>query len=228
MVDTASYDYEGSEEVKQEPSMVAKYATVELLAPIDLYLSAGVHIGTYSSNKHIEKYVFRVRSDGLYILDVRKIDERIRVAARFIARFEPSKVVAVGGRQYSFRPVEMFARFTGAKAILGRFVPGTFTNPYLSTYIEPDVVLISDPRVDTQALTEAIEIGIPVVAFASTDTRFSGIDLVIPGNNKGRKSLALLYYLLTRQVLRERGLLGPTQDLGVPIEEFETKLATSV
>jgi small subunit ribosomal protein S2 len=222
----SSYEYEGSEEVKQESTMVAKYAAVELLVPIDVYLSSGVHIGTYSSNKYLEKFVFRVRSDGLYILDVRKIDERIRIAAKFLARFEPPKILAVGGRQYSFKPVEMFAKLIGAKAILGRFIPGTLTNPHLPIYIEPEVVVISDPRVDTQALTEAIETGIPVVAFASTDARINGIDVVIPGNNKGRKSLALLYYLLTRQVLREKGLLGPNQDLGVSVEDFETKITS--
>ncbi|MGC9009722.1 MAG: 30S ribosomal protein S2 [Sulfolobales archaeon] len=222
----SSYEYEGSEEVKQESTMVAKYAAVELLVPIDVYLSSGVHIGTYSSNKYLEKFVFRVRSDGLYILDVRKIDERIRIAAKFLARFEPPKILAVGGRQYSFKPVEMFAKLIGAKAILGRFIPGTLTNPHLPMYIEPEVVVISDPRVDTQALTEAIETGIPVVAFASTDARINGIDVVIPGNNKGRKSLALLYYLLTRQVLREKGLLGPNQDLGVSVEDFETKITS--
>ncbi len=222
----SSYEYEGSEEVKQESTMVAKYAAVELLVPIDVYLSSGVHIGTYSSNKYLERFVFRVRSDGLYILDVRKIDERIRIAAKFLARFDPPKILAVGGRQYSFKPVEMFAKLIGAKAILGRFIPGTLTNPHLPIYIEPEVVVISDPRVDTQALTEAIETGIPVVAFASTDAKINGIDVVIPGNNKGRKSLALLYYLLTRQVLREKGLLGPNQDLGVSVEDFETKITT--
>ncbi|GAY24865.1 30S ribosomal protein S2 [Desulfurococcaceae archaeon AG1] len=214
----------GSEEIQRESAMATKYATVELLVPVDLYLSSGVHIGTYFSNKQLEKFIYRVRPDGLYILDVRKIDERIRVAAKFIATFEPSSVVAVGGRQYSFKPVEMFAKLTGGKAVLGRFMPGTFTNPRFSGYIEPEVVIISDPRVDTQALTEAMEIGVPVVAFVSTDARISGIDLVIPGNNKGRKSLALLYYLLTRQVLRERGQLGATQELPVPLEEFEAKV----
>lgn len=222
----SSYDYEGSEEIKQESSMIAKYAVVELLVPIDVYLSAGVHVGTYSSNRYMDKFVFRVRNDGLYILDVRKIDERIRVAAKFLARFEPSTILAVGGRQYSFKPVEMFAKLIGAKAVLGRFIPGTLTNPHLPTYMEPSVIVLSDPRVDTQALTEAIETGIPVVAFVSTDAKPTGIDLAIPGNNKGRKSLALLYYLLTRQVLRERGVLGPNQDLGVSIEDFETKLTT--
>ncbi|MGC9148490.1 MAG: 30S ribosomal protein S2 [Sulfolobales archaeon] len=222
----SSYDYEGSEEVRQESTMVAKYAAVELLVPIDVYLSSGIHIGTYSSNKYLERFVFRVRSDGLYILDVRKIDERIRIAAKFLARFDPPTILAVGGRQYSFKPVEMFAKLIGAKVVLGRFIPGTLTNPHLPTYIEPEVVVISDPRVDTQALTEAIETGIPVVAFASTDAKISGIDIVIPGNNKGRKSLALLYYLLTRQVLREKGLLGPNQDLGVSVEDFETKITS--
>ncbi len=214
----------GSEEIQRESAMATKYAAVELLVPVDLYLSSGVHIGTYFSNKQLEKFVYRVRPDGLYILDVRKIDERIRIASRFIASFEPSSVVAVGGRQYSFKPVEMFAKLTGGKEVLGRFMPGTFTNPRFDDYIEPEVVIISDPRVDTQALTEAMEVGIPVVAFVSTDAKISGIDLVIPGNNKGRKSLALLYYLLTRQVLRERGQLGASQELPVPLEEFEAKV----
>jgi small subunit ribosomal protein S2 len=201
--------------------MATEYATVELLVPVDLYLSPGVHIGTYYSNKQFERFIYRVRPDGLYILNVRKIDERIRIADRFIASFEPSSVVAVGARQYSFKPVEMLAKLTGGKAILGRFMPGTFTNPHLPGYIEPEVVIISDPRVDTQALTEAVEIGLPVVAFASIDAKISGVVL---GNNKGRKSLALLYYLLTRQVLRERGQLGPSQELSVLLEEFEAKV----
>ncbi|MEM0283885.1 MAG: 30S ribosomal protein S2 [Sulfolobales archaeon] len=203
--------------------MVARYAAAELLVPVEVYLSAGVHIGTYTANKYLERFVFRIRSDGLYIFDVRKIDERIRLAGKFIARYDPQGVVAVGGRQYSFKPVEMFAKMIRGRAVLGRFIPGTFTNPYLSTYIEPEIVVISDPRIDTQALTEAIEVGIPIVAFASTDAKLSGIDLVIPGNNKGRKSLALLYYLLTRQVMRERGEIAPNQDIGVSIEDFETK-----
>jgi small subunit ribosomal protein S2 len=103
-------------------------------------------------------------------------------------------------------------------------MPGTFTNPHLPGYIEPEVVIISDPRVDNQALTEAVEIGLPVVAFVSIDAKISGIVLVIPGNNKDRKSLALLYYLLTRQVLRESEQLGPSQELSVLLEEFEAKV----
>jgi len=197
---------------------------IELLVPLEMYLQAGVHIGTHSCTKHMEKFVFRVRPDGLYILDIRKTDERLRIAARFLSRFEPEKVMAISTRQYGQQPVLKFAEYTGAKPVIGRFIPGTLTNPRLEWYYEPDVLLLTDPRADSQALDEAMEVGIPVVAFASTDNKLGGIDLVIPANNKGRKSLALLYWILTRQILRERGILGPTEDLPVTYEDFETRL----
>ncbi len=198
--------------------------TVELLIPLDRYLVAGVHIGTHICTKYMEEFVYRVRPDGLYILDVSKIDERLRIAAKFIARFEPSKIVAVSARQYGQKPVQQFCKYTGCKPIIGRLIPGTFTNPRLEWYLEPDVVIITDPRADSQAVIEAAEMGIPTVAFADTDNRTEYLDLIIPANNKGRKSLALLYWLLARQVLRERGELKPTEDLPVPVEEFEAKV----
>jgi small subunit ribosomal protein S2 len=170
----------------------------------------------------MEKFVFRVRPDGLYILDVRKTDERLRVAGKFLGRFEPSKIMVISTRQYGRQPVLKMAELTGAKAILGRFVPGTLTNPKLESYYEPDVVVLTDPRIDSQPLDEAIMVGIPVVAFVSTDNKLEGVDLAIPANNKGRKSLALLYWILTRQVLRERGSIGPSDNLPVGPEAFES------
>jgi len=197
---------------------------IELLIPLEVYLAAGVHIGTHIGTKFMMKYIYRVRPDGLYIIDVRKTDERLRIAAGFISRYEPEKVVAVSVRQYGHKPVEKFGIYTHSKYLIGRFVPGTFTNPYLSRHVEPDLVIITDPRADIQALKEAAEVGIPVVAFCDTDNRTEYIDLVIPANNKGRKSLALLYWVLARQVLRERGELPPDKDLPVSYEEFETKV----
>lgn len=207
-----------------EEGRMSAAAQFELLVPLEMYLQAGVHIGTHSCTKHMEKFVFRVRPDGLYILDIRKTDERLRIAARFLSRFEPEKIMAVSTRQYGQTPVLKFAEFVGAKAVVGRFIPGTLTNPRLEWYYEPDVLVLTDPRADSQALDEAMEIGIPIVAFVSTDNKLSGVDLAIPANNKGRKSLALLYWILTRQILRERGVLGANEDLPVKYEDFETKL----
>ncbi len=204
--------------------MAQSIAEKELLIPLDQYLAAGVHIGTHICTKYMEQFVYKVRPDGLYILDIRKVDERLRIAAKFISRYEPESIIAVSARQYGQRPVQQYCKFTRCKPILGRFIPGTLTNPRLEWYVEPDLVIVTDPRADSQAIQEAAETGIPIVAFADTDNRTSYIDLIIPANNKGRRSLALLYWLLTRQVLRERGELKPDEDLPVPVEEFEVKI----
>lgn len=216
-----------SEENKQtsrEEGREDRHRDIELLIPLEQYLAAGMHIGTHMCTKFMEKFVYRVRNDGLYILDIRKIDERIRVAAKFLARYDPSKIAVVSVRQYGQKPAQKFCKYIGCRAFTGRFLPGTFTNPSLKQYFEPDIVLITDPRADSQALREAAEIGIPVIALTDTDNRTEFIDLIVPANNKGRKSLALIYWLLTRQVLRERGLLPTDTDLPEPPSEFETKI----
>ncbi|EZQ03168.1 MULTISPECIES: 30S ribosomal protein S2 [Acidianus] len=213
-----------SEDEKAELQKSEKGAVIELLVPLENYLSAGVHIGTHSCTKYMQNFIYRVRPEGLYVLDVRKIDERLRIAARFLARFSPASMLAVATRPYAFMPVQKFAEVVGGKYITGRLVPGTLTNAYLNNYIEPEVLLVSDPRTDTQAIKEASKMGIPVVAFADTDAKIDFVDLVIPANNKGRKSLALLYWALARQVLRERKDIAADSDIPVKVEEFEVKL----
>ncbi len=202
-------------------------ADLELLAPMDRYLAAGCHIGTQVKTQDMELFVYRQRPIGLYVLDVRKTDERIRVTAKFLARFDPSKIVVVSGRVYGKRPVETFAHFIGANAFTERFVPGTLTNPNIAgprTYIEPDVVILTDPRTDQQALSEAAKIGIPVIALCDTDNVTTNVDLVIPTNNRGRKSLALVYYLLTAQTLKERGDLPEESEPAFTPEDFEPQV----
>ena len=194
-----------------------------LLVPLETYLASGIRIGTYTKNKFMEQFIYTVRPDGLYLLDVRKIDERIRIAAKFISQYEPSKVVAVSARVYGQRPVKKFCEYTGAISIVGRFIPGTFTNSYLENYLEPELVIITDPKTDSQAVKEVADTGIPTIGLCDTDNVCSFIDLVVPVNNRGKKSLALVYWLLARQILRERGELGMEEDLPEPIEAFETK-----
>ncbi len=211
-------------EEKSEKSETEKTEVEELLLPRDTILSAGIHIGTRIKTKNMEPFIYRVRPDGLFVLDIKKTDERIRVAAKFLSRFEPSKIAVVASRLYGHQPVRKFCELTGAIPIVGRFVPGSLSNPLYPGRIEPEVIVVTDPRADSQAVTEAARVGIPVVALCSTDNNFDGIDLVIPTNNKGRKALATIYWLLARQVLRERGELGPDEDLNVPIEDFQTRI----
>ncbi len=197
----------------------------ELLAPLEDFLKAGVHIGTSSGMKSMDWAIYRTRSDGLYVLDVHKTDERIRVAAKFLARQPDNlkRVVVCSVRAYGIYPVEMFAKVIGAQSVTGRFIPGIFTNPSIKgryDFLEPSTVLITDPHFDRQALKEASRVGIPVISLVDTDNVIRHVDLAIPCNNKGRNSLAMIFWLLTKEILREKGELTPEKDAQLRIELF--------
>ncbi len=196
----------------------------ELLIPLDRYLAAGLHIGTQQKTKDMERYIYRVRADGLYVLDVRKTNDRIISAAKFLAKFDPDDILVVSTRQYGQAPVKRFGEITGAKTIPGRFIPGTLTNPAYNKFIEPKVVVVTDPRSDSQAIIEAKQMGLPVVALCDTENLLGNVDIVVPVNNKGRKAIALVYWLLARQILREKGTIAEDQDLDVEPTDFELKI----
>jgi small subunit ribosomal protein S2 len=191
----------------------------EPLAPVEEYLAAGVHIGTQQKSRDMKRFIYRVRGDGLYILDIRATDERIKTGAKFLAQFDPPKILVVTSRQYGQYPAKKFAEAIGAMSVTGRFIPGMLTNQVIPGYLEPDVVLVTDPIGDAQVVTEAVQSGISVVALCDTNNMTGYIDLVIPTNNKGRKALSLIYYLLTKEMLRLRGVATTLTP-----EDFETEI----
>jgi small subunit ribosomal protein S2 len=177
----------------------------DLLIPVEDYLGAGVHIGTQQKTQDMERYIHRVRTDGLYVLDVSKTDSRIRTAADFLANYDPEQILVTSSRQYGRFPAEKFAEAVGARARTGRFIPGTLTNPKYDGYIEPDVLVVTDPIGDAQAVKEAITVGIPVIAMCDSNNGLGNVDLVVPTNNKGRKALSVVYWLLANETLDRRG-----------------------
>ncbi len=189
----------------------------DLLIPVEDYLGAGVHIGTQQKTADMERFIHRVRTDGLYVLDVSKTDGRIRTAADFLSNYDAEQVLVTSSRQYGRFPAEKFAEAVGARARTGRFIPGTLTNPKYDGYIEPDVVVVTDPIGDAQAVKEAITVGIPVIAMCDSNNQTSNVDLVVPTNNKGRKALSVVYWLLANEVLDKRGA-EPSYSL----EDFES------
>ncbi|MCI4434633.1 MAG: 30S ribosomal protein S2 [Thermoplasmata archaeon] len=197
---------------------------VELLVSEEEYLKAGVQIGTQVKSRQMIPFIFKVRSDGLNILDIAKTDERLRIASKFISRFDMDKVLLVAQRQYAQQPTKMFANATGAKYIVGRFIPGTLTNPNLPNYTEIDVLVVNDPITDEQPMKEAVKIGVPIVALCDANNRISYVDLVIPTNNKGRKALALVYYLMAREVLMNKGKIKTYDEFPYKVEDFEAPL----
>ncbi len=191
----------------------------DLLIPVEDYLGAGVHIGTQQKTNDMDRFIHRVRTDGLYVLDVSKTDERIRTAADFLANYDPEQILVTSSRQYGRFPAEKFAEAVGARARTGRFIPGTLTNPQYDGYIEPDVLVVTDPIGDAQAVKEAITVGIPVIAMCDSNNQTSNVDLVVPTNNKGRRALSVVYWLLANETLDRRGA-EPTYGL----EDFEDGL----
>ncbi|MDV0445092.1 hypothetical protein MmiAt1_06480 [Methanimicrococcus sp. At1] len=176
------------------------------LVSIDEYLAAGVHIGTQQKTKDMMRFVYRVRTDGLYVLDIQSTDERIIAAAELLSKFDISRVLVVSSRQYGQYPAKMFARATGCRSALGRFIPGMLTNPQMDNYFEPEIVIVTDPAGDAQVIKEAFDINIPVVALADSNNLTKNVDLVIPTNNKGRKALSLVYWLLARELCKINGV----------------------
>ena len=196
----------------------------ELLIDEDTFLTCGVHIGTKQKSKDMEPYVHKVREDGLRILNVNLTSEKIVEAANFLKEHEPKDVLVVSARQYGWKPAKKFANTCGFRCIAGRFTPGRLTNPEMRYFIEPKIIILTDPAADAQAFREAINIKIPVIAMCDSNNLTNNVDLIIPGNNKGRRSLALIYWLLSREILRIRGELGTDEDLEETIDDFEAPL----
>lgn len=214
--DPATETPEEAEEPSPVETMVEPGEEPDLLIPVEDYLSAGVHIGTQQKTQDMERFIHRVRDDGLYVLDITATDERIRMAADFLADYTPEQILVASSRQYGRFPAKHFADVVGARARTGRFIPGTLTNPRYEGYLEPDVVVVTDPIGDAQAVAEAITVGIPVIAMCDSNNNHENVDLVIPTNNKGRKALAVVYWLLANETIDRRGG-EPTHAL----DEFE-------
>ena len=193
-----------------------------------MILSTGIRVGTPVRTKYMAPFIVRANPEGLYILDISKTLARIDVAAKFIGRANISKVAVTSAREYGKMPVQKFCQLTGATGIFGRFMPGTFTNPSLPNYMEPEMVIVTDPQADQQAVMEATRAGVTVLAISNSDNVTSRVDLIIPANNRGRKALATVYWLLAREVLKKQGTIRSDSEMKIPIDDFETKLVEEV
>lgn len=191
--------------------------------PYENYLSAGMHIGMRSTTKDMRRFVYKIREDGLAVLDLATIEKRLLTAAAFLARF--NNIMAISRKTVGQKPAAKFAEAIGGKAVIGRFLPGTITNPNFPGYYEPDIVLITDPLVDKQAITEAVRMRRPIIGLCDTFNETVGIDFIIPVNNKGRKSLAMTYWLLAREVLKAQGKIKTDEEFTLKPEDFEVSEA---
>ena len=187
----------------------------------EVFLEAGVHIGTKIRTSDMREYIFKRRDDGLYILDLRKSSEKLMHAAKIISKYKPEEVVVVASRVYSSNPASKFAELTGVGLIRGRFVPGTMTNMTVKGFMEPRLLLVCDPKGEHEALVESARNGVPVIGLCDTDNETKFVDIVVPINNKGKRSLALIFYILSREVMMAQGKIKSYDEFQYDLNFFE-------
>ena len=212
------------EKITQKDEITTNNEETNMLISEEIYMTSGAHIGTRQKTADIKQFIYKVRNDGLYIIDVKKTDEKIKTAAKFISKYNPDDILAVSIRQYGQKPVKKMGELTGIRILDGRFRPGTLTNPNAKGFFEPSLLIVTDPLADQQALHEAENIGIPVIGLCDTNNETKYLDVIIPTNNKGRRALALIYWLLTREILKQQGKIKKYDDFKPTVEEFEAEI----
>ena len=176
----------------------------QLLVPLDDYLKAGIHIGTKNKTKYMEPFIYKARPDGLLVLNIQEVNKRLKLLANFISQYNPEDMIIVCRRENGWSSVNLFSKFTGIKAFTGRYPPGILTNMELDTFIETKLIFVVDPWMDKNVVMDAAKIGIPVVALCDTNNDSLNVDLCIPCNNKGKKSLGLIFFIMAREYLNSR------------------------
>ncbi|MFH1786403.1 MAG: 30S ribosomal protein S2 [archaeon] len=193
----------------------------DLLVSLDKYLAAGVHIGTQQREAGMKRFIYNIRPDGLSVFNIQQINDRIREAATLLSKYDAPKVLVVVSRENSKDAVAKFGEMTGVNALAGRFMPGTLTNPNYKEYMEPQIVLVGDPNLDQRVIDEATKVGIPVVAFCDTNNSPKNVDVILPGNNKGKKSTALMLWLIAREMLKAQGKIKSDSDMKYSLDDIQ-------
>lgn len=195
-------------------------AEEQLLVELDDYLKAGIHIGTKLRTKFMKKFIYKVRPEGLSVLNVEQINSRLKNAINFLSQYEPEDILVVCRRENGWKPAKMFSKVTGVRVIIGRYPPGLLTNTDLEDFMESKVILVCDPWPDKNAVQDAARVGIPVVALCDTNNETSNVDLVVPCNNKGKKSLAIILWILAKNYMVNKGLIKSEKEFKHSLEDF--------
>lgn len=184
------------------------------------YLKSGIHIGTKFKNKYMANFIYKTRPDGLSVLNLKEIDRRLRLAVNLLSKYEPKDILVVSRRENGWKGLKKLHELTGIRVINGRYPPGILTNISLNTFWEPKIIVVCDPWTDKNAVQDAAKMGIPVIGLCDTNNQANDVDLVVPCNNKGKKSVGLAFYIIAREYMRAKGMLRGDEEMPAKIEDF--------
>lgn len=190
------------------------------LVSTDDYLKAGIHIGTKFKTKYMEKFIYKVRADGLSVLNISKINERIENMINLLSQYDPKEIMVVSRRENGWKAVKLFEKLTGCVVYAGRYPPGVLTNISLKNFLQTKIMLVVDAWPDRNAIRDAIRVGIPVIALSDTNNQSNNIDLVVPCNNKGKKSIGLVFWILTKEYMKNRKMITSDKEFKHTIDDF--------
>jgi small subunit ribosomal protein S2 len=191
-----------------------------LLVPTEDYLKSGIHIGTKFKTKYMEKFIYKTRPDGLTVLNIQQIDERIRLASDMLSKYAPEDIVVISRRENGWKAVKQFGKITGVKIFAGRYTPGLMTNPALKNFLEAKIILVVDAWPDKNAVIDAFKVGIPVIGLCDTNNNANYMDLVVPCNNKGKKSLGILFLIMAQRYMLNRHMIKKAEDFKYQLSDF--------
>jgi small subunit ribosomal protein S2 len=194
--------------------------TKKLLVDQELYLKSGIHIGTKFRTKDMAPFIYKTRLNGLSVLDLEKIDARLDAAAKMMAHYKPEEIIVCCRRENGWKVVKKFQKYTGIRAFPGRYPPGILTNSDLETFMETKLIFVVDVWPDRNAVNDAMIMGIPVIALSDTNNQANNVDLIVPCNNKGKKSLGLAFYIIAREYMIARKMIQNESELPFTVDEF--------
>jgi len=176
----------------------------ELLIPLEDYVKTGIHLGTKVITPDMKKFVYRRRADSIGVLNTSLIDEHIKKAISFISKYNPEEIIIVCKKEAGWNAAKLFSEATGIKVFTKKYPAGMMTNIILSEFFEPEVVVVCDSWVDRNALNDAKRTNRKIVMLADTNNFIKNVDVIIPCNNKGSKSIGLVFWLLARGYIEKR------------------------
>jgi len=192
----------------------------QFLVPLETYLKVGIHIGTKFKTKYMEPFIYKTRPDGLAVLNVQTINDRLKIAANFLSQYKPEEIMIACRRENGWKALKMFSELTGIKVFPGRYSPGMLTNPNLEDFTEAKVVVVADPWHDKNVVKDVMKVGIPLVALCDTNNTANNIELVVPCNNKGKKSLGLIFWILAKEYLKNTKIIKKDEDIKIKVDKF--------